>query len=119
MPKIEISEQDLVITLSPAERVWALRWEIRVPLASIASAKIEPQAIPWSLGVRAPGTFFPWLIAAGTYWKRRNKQFAYWTKGQVPVVIELSNAKFNSLILGSDQPEELIARITSSARLTK
>jgi hypothetical protein len=90
MPKIEISDRDLVVTLNPLERFWALRWEVRAPLATIESVEVDPKAVPWKLGFRAPGTFFPWLIAAGTYWKPKNKQFAYWKRGETPVVVRQS-----------------------------
>ncbi len=114
MPKFSSTDQEFVVSLSPLERFWALRWEVRIPLACIESAQIEPKAVPWSLGFRAPGSYFPGVIAAGTYWKPKNKQFAYWTRGQTPVVLALSGAKFGTLILGSKDPKGLVDQINAA-----
>ncbi len=114
MPKFEITDRELLVSLNPLERFWALRSDFGVPLKSIESVKIDPKAVPWTLGARVPGTFFPGLIAAGTFRKPGNKQFAYWTRGDTPVVLTLSGAKFRTLILGSKDPKGLADQINAA-----
>jgi hypothetical protein len=114
MPKFAINDQEFIVSLSPWERLWALRWEVRIPLNCIRTVEIDPKAVPWTLGLRAPGSFFPGVIAAGTYWKPKNKQFAYWTRGDTPVVLTLSGAKFGTLILGSKNPKGLADQINEA-----
>ena len=114
MPKIEVTDHELVVSLNPLERIWSLRLGVRVPVSSIQWVEVDPKAVPWKLGVRVPGTFFPGVIAAGTYWKPKNKQFAYWKRGETPVVVWLKGHKFNSLVLGSKDPQRLVAQINAA-----
>lgn len=119
MPQIKIENKKLIIALGPLEKFFALRSGISVSISSIRSVEVDPTAVPWKLGFRAPGTFFPWLIAAGTYWKPKNKQFAYWKKGETPVVIELQGEKFDSLIIGTQDAAVLKSLIDSAIALQK
>lgn len=54
-----------MVTLTAAERLAAMRREVRVPLAAIRAVCAE--ADPWSAlrGIRAPGTGIPGVVAYG------------------------------------------------------
>jgi hypothetical protein len=116
MPKYEITKQSLEIHLSPIEKLASLRWGVSVPLSSIKGATIDRGAVPAQLGLRIPGTGFPGLIAAGTFIKNRDKQFVFWAVGDSVVVVELTGHKFQRLILGTKNPEELERQINSAIR---
>jgi hypothetical protein len=62
---LEIRDDELVVTLTTAERLAALRREVRVPLDAVVKVCADPQ--PWCAlrGVRAPGTGIPGFIAYG------------------------------------------------------
>ncbi len=102
MPSYVISDTALEIHLNTIDKISMLHLSFSVPLSSIRGATEDPGALPSELGFRAPGTGFPWVIAAGTFYKSLQRQFVAWYRGQVPVVVELQNHKFSRLILGSD-----------------
>ncbi len=65
MAELAIQGDELVVRLSPLERVAALHRDIRVPLTAVQSVCAEPD--PWAAlrGMRAPGTGLPGMIAYG------------------------------------------------------
>jgi hypothetical protein len=62
---LEVRHDSLVVTLASAERMAAMRRELCVPLASIASVCCEED--PWSAirGIRATGIGLPGIAAYG------------------------------------------------------
>ena len=113
MPKYEVNSGRLEVKLSWLERLASLRWGVTVPLSSVKGATVDRGAVPAQLGFRAPGTGFPGVIAAGTFYKRLDRQFVYWGVGESVVVVELDRHKFQRLILGTSDPvglEQLINR---------
>ncbi len=116
MPKYQISNGTLEVKLSFLERLASLRWAVKVPLSAIKGATVDREAVPAQLGIRAPGTGFPGLIAAGTFYKHLEKQFVYWAVGESVVVVELDGHKFQRLILGTKFPVELEQSINGAVR---
>jgi hypothetical protein len=116
MPTYEINNGNLEVRLRPMERLASLRWKVSVPLSQIRGATVDRGAVPAQLGIRAPGTGFPGLIAAGTFYKRLEKQFVYWGVGESVVVVELEGHRFRRLILGSKDPIELEQSINRAIR---
>lgn len=113
MPHYEVTSTHLEVHLSLLDQISSLRRSFRVPLKNIRGATEDLGVIPSELGLRAPGTGLPWVIAAGTFFKRRERQFVYWLRGQVPVVVELKDHKFERLILGSTEARQLVDNINS------
>ena len=66
MPTLTAEAGQLVVGLSPLERLAALRGDVRLPLAALRSVSVEPT--PWAAvrGVRAPGTGVPGVILYAT-----------------------------------------------------
>jgi hypothetical protein len=56
------------------------------------------------------------VIAAGTFYKRLDKQFVFWGVGESVVVVELDGHKFRRLILGTSNPVELEQQINRAIR---
>jgi hypothetical protein len=116
MPKYVIDNGRLEVRLSWIERLASLRWGVTVPLSAIRGATADRGAVPAQLGFRAPGTGFPGVIAAGTFYKGLDKQFVYWGVGESVVVVELDGHKFKRLILGTKSPAELEQQINRAIR---
>jgi hypothetical protein len=116
MPKYKVANGQLEVHLSWMERLASLRWGVTVPLSQIKGATVDRGAVPAQLGIRAPGTGFPRVIAAGTFYKGFEKQFVFWGLGESVVVVELDGHKFRRLILGTNNPVELEQQINSSIR---
>ncbi len=113
MPEIAIQGDNLVVQLTRKEKFASLRRDIIVPLSNVESAEIF-EGFPRGLGIRCPGTGFPGLIYAGTFFKKSAKQFVYWRRNEIPVQIVLKNNPWSRIIVGTHNPEELIRRINSA-----
>ena len=101
--KLRIENDSLNIELSTGEKLCSCRRTLAVPLRSVC--RIEngvPE--PRLLEMRAPGTFIPGVIKAGTYWTRRGKEFWFVTRGKSDyVTLELDDsAPFRRIVLGLD-----------------
>ena len=115
MPRLELTERDLIVHLGFWEALAALSKSIRVPLSHVRGATDDEGFQGAALGLRAPGTAIPGVISAGTYRKRGEKLFAYVTRGTHPVVIELSDQRWDRIVLGVADAREAAARINAVA----
>lgn len=111
MTSIEIVDDQLVVTLRGLDRLWSLRRRITVPLAHVRGATADPGMAREPAGVRAPGTYVPRVITAGTY--HRDGERAFWNLrgSQQPVVVELTGERFARLVLGVDDARATAERI--------
>jgi len=111
-----IEGNELVVTLSPVEKVGSLRGNIRVPLSAVESVVVEPD--PWSAlrGIRAPGTGMPGVIAYGT---RRLpgvcRDFAALTGRGAAVRVDLKpDSPFGRLLVSVADPETTVASVQAA-----
>ncbi len=79
MAKVIEEGNELILQLSPLEKLGSLHNSIRVPMNSLV--EIKEMANPWSRsdgmkGLRAPGTGCPKVIMLGTLRRKRGKDFA-------------------------------------------
>jgi hypothetical protein len=96
---------NLAVRLAKMEKVWTLHGDFSIPVSHIARvSKDAPQTVwrEW----RAPGTFVPYLIKAGTYYTPRGKEFWYMTRWREPVVLELTGEPYQRMIIGLPPAEQ-------------
>ncbi len=83
MPTLTIEGGDLLVHLSPLERLGAFCFrDVRFPLASVTEVEVEPDAWSALRGIRSPGTGIPRVIAYGTRRHRGGKDLALVTGGR-------------------------------------
>ena len=98
--ELALSETRLTITLENHERLWSAHVSktIEVLLTHITHVETGVPDGLWD-GIRAPGTFVPGVIRAGTYYTKRGREFWYVTRQDGP----LDQAKALSLDLSQDE----------------
>ena len=115
MPTIEIVDGALNIELSGAEKFAALSGSLSFPMSHVHSVKVDEKVVD-HLGLRAPGVHLPGVIAAGTYYHDGDRQFVYWHHDEIAVVVNLTDEKYDQLILGvpgsKADAEALVARLS-------
>ena len=73
--KLSIKNSELIVKLGAKEKVLSVRRSFGVPLKNIKSAHDKrPPTLVWREW-RFPGTFFPCLVKAGTYYTPRGQEF--------------------------------------------
>lgn len=114
MARIDLDRDELVVRLSPLEKVGALSGEVRVPRSAVRDLRVAPQPFSELRGIRAPGTGCPRVIALGTWRRGRGrKDFAAVYGRREAVVVELDEhaAGYGRLVVSVDDPAATIGRL--------
>lgn len=114
MVEIEVSGTTVTVHVLGAHRLLALRDHVTFDLANItevAPAEVDRRP-PW---VRTPGTFFPGVIAAGTFRGKGRKEF--WDTHFVGqgVRIELAGADFTRVVVDVADPTATLRALRTAA----
>ena len=113
MACLVVDGRNLVVRLSPMEKLGALHGSIRVPLDNI-TAVVASNAMWRELrGLRMPGTGLPGVIALGTWRYRGGKEFVavYRSTG---VVVTLAGSEWKRLVVSSRVPHRICQEINAS-----
>jgi hypothetical protein len=112
MAKVTIKNDRLQVSIGAFEAVQALQGTFSVPLTSVLGATEDPNFIRvGSLGVRAPGTGLPGVVARGTFRKSGDRTLSLWSRNQEVVVIQLSDHKWDRLVVGCEDAKSLVKLI--------
>jgi hypothetical protein len=98
--RLSISNAKLSIEFEWYEQLWAVQTcrVMEIPLAHIRSVTTaEPQS-SWA-ELRAPGTFLPGVIKAGTYYTKQGREFWYVTDDRNYLTLELEAEPYRRLVL--------------------
>jgi hypothetical protein len=98
--QLGIIDNKLQIEFTLKEQLLAVRWHRiwQIPLAHITQVTTtEPQS-NWK-ELRAPGSFIPGVVKAGTYYTNRGKEFWYVDRETDYLTVELQNESYARIIL--------------------
>lgn len=95
----------LSIHLDGYERLWAfhLGSSIEVPLGDIIEVSTDLPPSTWR-ELRAPGTFLPGVIKAGTYYTERGREFWYVTQPSV-LIIDMREGYYKRIVISLSDNE--------------
>lgn len=111
MTEIDVTTDQLVVTLHGWDRIWALKKRIAVPLSAVRGATADPGMSREPAGIRAPGTHLPRVITAGTYFRGGERVFWNLRASLEPVVVELAGQRYARLVLGVPDARATAERI--------
>lgn len=114
MPQIEITESDLVVHLDKWEQLFSFVHRVKVPLGQVVSARENNGLEGLKLGWRLPGTYIPFILAAGTFISKGARQFVYRRRGLKTVVIDLKGNAWARLIIGTTDASRETLRINAA-----
>jgi hypothetical protein len=100
--KLSIQDQNLVLDFSGWEKFLTFNFKghFEIPLAHVTGIGFTAPKTSWR-EARAPGSYVPGLIKAGTFYTPRGKEFWYVTRQRpVTVVVDLQQEKYDRLIIG-------------------
>lgn len=102
---MDLSIQDgfLYINLNWKEKIVSISGSRKISLKHISSTDTTYGRIP--MGIRLPGTYIPWLVAAGTYYTKKGKEFWCLIGKKKILRIELHDEPYARLILGINENE--------------
>lgn len=115
MVSISITDGTAIFDVQGMDKVWALKGQIRIPLAHISGAVIDIEAARgWWHGLRLPGTQIPGLITAGTFYQHGRRVFYDVHDPDNTIVITLDHEKFDHLVVEVANPDAEVRKIASA-----
>ena len=109
MTTVTIANAKLMIEVQGWDKLWALKSSLEVPLEhvkGVRSAKDERVR-----GIRAPGTYFPGIIAAGSFHQIGKHVFWDVHDQDRAIAIDLHDERYTTLVLEVEHPEVTISEI--------
>ncbi|MBE9031570.1 hypothetical protein IQ266_17700 [filamentous cyanobacterium LEGE 11480] len=116
--KLNMAAAHLMIELSGWERLWAVHVgpRIVIPFDEIEQVRTTAPETTWR-ELRAPGTFFPGVIKAGTYYTDRGRTFWYTKSAENVLCLDLSaDQYYKQIVLTVDQNRTWADRINQNRR---
>ncbi len=118
MVDLSVSEGKLVLHVEGADKIFALKSTLEIPLQHIAGIRADPEvARGWWHGFRMPGTQIPGVITAGTFYQHGQKVFWDVHDPEKTVVIELRDERYNELIVEVADPQAAVEMVRGAAGL--
>ncbi|MDV7757437.1 hypothetical protein [Liquorilactobacillus mali] len=111
--KVEIKNNKLLVMPQGINKLASLKERIEVSLQNVVGASIDTGILNESKGIKFPGTTLPGYWS-GSFKKIGEESFFNIKRGNKPVVIQLKNEKYTRLILGVDNPENVVDLINNS-----
>jgi hypothetical protein len=109
MVDLSISGGNLVLHVRGADKLWAFKSSLEIPLAHIAEIRADPDiAHGWWHGLRMPGTNIPGVLTAGTFYQDGKRVFWDVHNPENTVVIELKDERYNQLIVEVADPKAAV-----------
>ena len=106
MVDLSIAEGKLTLHVRGADKLWAFKSSLEIPLVHIAGVRADPKAARgWYHGIRMPGTNVPGVITAGTFYQDGKRVFWDVHNPDNTVVIELKDERYNELIVEVADPK--------------
>ncbi|MGH2943623.1 MAG: hypothetical protein ACRDLN_12705 [Solirubrobacteraceae bacterium] len=104
---------DLVLRLSPWEKLGAVHGDVRVPLGAVEDVAVTRAPFDDLRGIRAPGGAWPRRFALGTWRYRGGKDFVALYRRRPAVIVRLRDAPYRRLIVCADDADATAERIRS------
>jgi hypothetical protein len=115
MTRIDIDGLDLVLHVEGWDKFFALKSELRVPLAHVAAVeRASDEAHRWFHGFRAAGTNIPGVLTAGTFWAHEGHVFWDVHDPDRAIAIRLHDESYVKLVVEVADPGETITAIESA-----
>jgi len=112
---LSIAEGKLTLHVRGADKLWALKSSLEIPLVHIAGVRADPEVARglWH-GIRMPGTYVPGVITAGTFYQDGKRVFWDVHDPEKAVVIDLHDERYNELVVQVADPESAVRLIQNA-----
>lgn len=115
MVDLSIAEGKLVLHVRGADKLWAFKSSLEIPLIHVVGARADPNAATGSFhGVRMPGTNVPGVITAGTFFQDGKRVFWDVHHPSNAIVITLHDERYDELIVEVADPNSAVNMIQNA-----
>ena len=115
MVDLSIAEGKLTLHVRGADKLWAFKSSLEIPLVHIAGVRVDAEAARgWYHGIKMPGTNMPGVITAGTFYHDGKRVFWDVHHPEKTIVIDLDDERYQQLVVEVDDPEGAVTLIQSA-----
>jgi hypothetical protein len=115
MVDLSISSGNLVLHVRGADKLWAFKSSLEIPVAHVAEVRADPAiARAWWHGIRMPGTSIPGVLTAGTFYQDGKRVFWDVHNPDQTVVIGLKDERYNELIIEVADPNAAVELVKAA-----
>lgn len=123
MAEIELNDERLIVHIPGFDKILAVRSVLDIPLEHVEGARVDPEVKKrwknlWD-GVRWPGTHFPGIIKAGTFFQRGKRVFYDVHDPDRAITIELIRERYHRIVVEVHDPDTEIIRINAAVQSRK
>jgi hypothetical protein len=111
MIEVTFDNQDMILSVKGSHKLWTLKSELRIPLAHVQQAQINNGEISRPIGWKAPGTYIPGIITAGTFRAHGEKVFWDVVDKEKTIIINLQNDDYKQIVIEVENPKTSIDQI--------
>ena len=104
----------LSIEVRGVHKLLALKSRLQFSLSSVSSVRLDPQFADRPLGWKAPGTYIPRIVTAGTFYHDKKRLFWDVSNPDNAVIIELEGEKYQILIVEVEKPGAVATQIKAA-----
>ena len=109
MTTVTISDGKLRVEVEGWDKLWALKSHLEIPLEHVKGVRLaKDEKVK---GIRAPGTYFPGIIAAGSFHQIGKHVFWDVHHPERAIAIDLHDERYTTLVLEVEHPDITISEI--------
>jgi hypothetical protein len=112
MIEVKAEGDRVVFEVMGLHKLWALTSRLEIPRANIRGARRDPDAVRGWKGWRAPGTYVPGLITAGTFYLDGKRIFWDVCRPDNTVVVDLDDEVYHQLIIEVPDADAVVSLLT-------
>lgn len=111
MVRVDISGDDLLVELSPWEKIWAVHGNLRIPLEHITGVRIEDENGWKRMFAKLIGTNAPPFKISGIFFGNGGLVFCDYENGKDCLVLDTQHERYRSIIIQlTDQDPRTVAQ---------
>lgn len=119
MIKPTISSDTLHLSVEGADKLWALKSELTIPLKHITNVRVDEEVVKaWYHGLKVPGTSIPHVITAGTFYKDGKRVFWDIHHPVKAVVITLNDEHYNELVIEVEDVDFFVEELKQAIKIS-
>jgi hypothetical protein len=112
MVDLTVAEGKLVLNVRGADKFWALKSTLEIPLQHIAGVRADPKiALGWWHGLKLIGSDIPGVLHAGTFYQHGKRIFWDVHNPENTIVIDLRDERYGELIVEVADPAAAVQLI--------
>jgi hypothetical protein len=112
MTEVEIYGDALIVHVRGMDRLFSFERRLKIPLSHVLGAVADPRvSLAHSKALRAPGTYLPGVITAGTFYQEGDRVFWDVHKPEQAIVIRLEDERYSRLVIEVEDPTSTVAAI--------